>query len=308
MPSLVPLIVVVLKISVFLNVLALGMAARASDATFVLGRPWLLLRSVFAMNVIMPLMAAAVVQAFSLRPALKVALLAVSLSPIPPMLPRREFKAGGKAPYTIGLLVSAAVLSVVLVPAGLSLFGWAFDKDAHVPEAAVARIVMTSVLSPLLIGMAIRYFAPTVAQRLIKPVLIAAFVLLVVGVLPVPLAWRSIVALLGDGTLLALIAFSIAGVAVGHWLGGPDPARRAVLALSTACRHPAIALTIASANVAEPKPVMAAIMLYLIVSILVSTAYLKLRPGRDVGTGDGGGVQDMLPTTAQARTMKRAWG
>ena len=155
MPSLVPLIVVVLKISVFLNVLALGMAARASDATFVLGRPWLLLRSVFAMNVIMPLMAAAVVQAFSLRPALKVALLAVSLSPIPPMLPRREFKAGGKAPYTIGLLVSAAVLSVVLVPAGLSLFGWAFDKDAHVPEAAVARIVMTSVLSPLLIGMAI---------------------------------------------------------------------------------------------------------------------------------------------------------
>jgi len=308
MHILVDVIVVVLKTSIFLNVLALGMSARPSHATFVLGRPVLLLRSVFAMNVIMPLIAVALVQAFSLRPALKVALLAVSLSPVPPLLPRRELQAGGKAPHTIGFLVSAAILSVALVPLGLSFFGWAFDKETHVPEAAVARLVMASVLSPLLIGIAIRYFAPHMAERLARPMLIAGFVLLAAGVLPVPLAWRSIFALLGDGTLLALIAFSIAGLAVGHWFGGPDPARRAMLALSTACRHPAIALTIASANVAEPRPVMAAVMLYLIVSLLVSTAYLKLRSGRDVDTGDGGGVQDVLPTTAQAQTMKRALG
>src|SRR5262245_57116400 len=308
MHSLVDVIVVVLKTSIFLNVLALGMSARASNMTFVLHQPWVLLRSIFAMNVIMPVMAAALVEAFNLRPALKVALLAVSLSPIPPLLPRRELQAGGKAPYTIGLLVSAAVLSIVVVPLGLGLFGWAFGKEAHVPEGAIARIVMTSVLSPLLIGIAIRYFAPRVADRLARPLVIAAFVLLAAGVLPVPLAWRSIVALLGDGTLLALIAFSIAGLAVGHWLGGPDPARRTVLALSTACRQPAIALTIASANVAEPKPVMAAVMLYLIVSLLVSTAYLKLRPGRGVEAGRGGGVQDVWPTQAQAQRMKKAWG
>src|SRR5215470_92640 len=302
MHILVDVIVVVLKTSIFLNVLALGMSARPSHAAFVLGRPVLLLRSVFAMNVIMPLIAVALVQAFNLRPALKVALLAVSLSPVPPLLPRRELQAGGKAPHTIGFLVSAAVLSVALVPLGLSFFGWAFDKEAHVPEAAIARLVMTTVLSPLLIGIAIRYFAPRAAERLARPVLIAGFVLLAAGVLPVPLAWRAIFALLGDGTLLALITFSIAGLAVGHWLGGPDPTRRTVLALSTACRHPAIALTIASANVAEPKPVMAAVMLYLIVSILVSTVYIKLRPGRDAEAG-GGGVQDVLPTTAQAQTI-----
>jgi len=308
MPSLLALIVIVLKTSVFLNVLALGMSARASDATFVLSRPWLLLRSILAMNVIMPLIAAALVQAFNLNPALKVALLAASLSPVPPLLPRREFKAGGTAPYTIGLLVSASLLAVMLVPLGLSVFGWAFGKDAQVPERAIASLVLTTVLSPLLIGMTIRYFAPLVAQRLIKPVLIIGAVLLVVGTLPVPLAWRSILALIGDGTLLGLFAFSVAGLAVGHWLGGPDPTRRSVLALSTACRHPAIALTIASANLAEPKPVMAAIMLYLIVSLLVSVAYVKLRPGRGVGTGPGGTIQDALPTTAQAQTMKRAWG
>src|SRR5262245_11311944 len=307
MHELMSVIVVILKTSVFLNVLALGLAARVSDATFVLSRPWLLLRSIFAMNVIMPLFAAALVEAFDLNPALKVGLVAASLSPVPPLLPRREFKAHGSAPYTIGLLVAAALLAVVLVPLGLSVFGWAFGKEAHVPERAIASLVATTVLSPLLIGITIRHFAPLVAQRLIKPLLIIAAVLLVAGTLPVPLAWRSILALIGNGTLLGLAAFSIVGLAVGHWLGGPDPARRSVLALSTACRHPAIALTIASANVAEPRPVMAVVMLYLIVSILLSTVYIKLRPGRDADAG-GGGVQDVLPTTAQAQTMKRALG
>jgi bile acid:Na+ symporter, BASS family len=159
MPSLEALIVVVLKTSVFLTILALGMSAQASDAIFVLSRPWLLLRSILAMNVIMPLIAAALVEGFNLNPALKVALVAASLSPVPPLLPRREFKAGGTAPYTIGLLVAAAVLAVVLVPLGLSVFGWAFGKEAHVPERAIAPLVMTTVLSPLLIGMTIRYSA-----------------------------------------------------------------------------------------------------------------------------------------------------
>jgi bile acid:Na+ symporter, BASS family len=308
MPSLVALMLVVLKTSVFLNVLALAMTARASDATFVLSRPWLLLRSLLAMNVVMPFVAVGVVEAFNLPPAVKVALLAVSVSPVPPMVPRRLFDAGGRAPYTIGLLVTAALVAVVMMPVALGLFGWAFGNEAHVPERGIASIVTTTVLSPLLIGVTIRYFAPGVAERLIKPLSITSVVLLVAGALPFPLAGRAIVAVVADGTLLALAIFSVAGLAVGHWIGGPDPERRRVLALSTACRHPAIALTIAAANVAEPKPVMAAVMLYLIVSVLVSVAYITLRLDRGVGPGSGGTVQDVLPTTAQAQTMKRALG
>jgi bile acid:Na+ symporter, BASS family len=88
MPSLVALIVIVVKTSDFLNVLALGMSARASDALFVLSRPWLLLRSILAMNVIMPLIAAALVEAFNLNPALKVALVATSLRLVSSSRPR----------------------------------------------------------------------------------------------------------------------------------------------------------------------------------------------------------------------------
>jgi len=61
---------------------------------------------------------------------------------------------------------------------------------------------------------------------------------------------------------------------VGHLLGGPRPDERQVLALTTSSRHPGVAFVVASANFAEPKLVLAAVLLYVLVNALVSLAYL----------------------------------
>jgi hypothetical protein len=103
-------------------------------------------------------------------------------------------------------------------------------------------------------------------------------------------------ALVGSGTLVALAAFSIAALGVGHWLGGPEPEHRTVLALATATRHPAIAIAIATANIAEPSPVMAAVLLYLVVSVLMAIPYIKKHT--DHGAGMGGPVTVREPLTA----------
>jgi BASS family bile acid:Na+ symporter len=92
-------------------------------------------------------------------------------------------------------------------------------------------------------------------------------------------ASRAIWALVGNGTVLVMAIFVLAGVAAGHLLGGPEPDRSAVLALSTACRHPAMALALAEAN----RPDLsfgAAILLYLIVSGIVSVPYVALQRRR----------------------------
>jgi BASS family bile acid:Na+ symporter len=60
---------------------------------------------------------------------------------------------------------------------------------------------------------------------------------------------------------------------VGHVLGGPDPEHAAVLALSTACRHPAIALASAATNY-PGEHFGGTILLYLLVSILVGMPYI----------------------------------
>ena len=300
------LILVTAKASVFLNVLALGLSARLTDAIYVLRRPGLLLRGLLAMAVIMPLFAAGLGVAFDLHPVVKVALVALAVSPVPPLLPRKQLNAGGNASEAVGLLATAALVSVVTIPVAISAIGRALGKETHVPMAAIAAIVTTSVLAPLGIGMAIRFFAPRAAARLATLAAALGAVLLVASAAPIIFsAMPAIIARIGDGTLAALAAFSVVGLVVGHMLGGPNQEQRTVLALSTASRHPAIAMTVADANFIEKRAVVATILLYLLVSALVSIAYIKLTRG---GGGAGGAIPELVHPAEHVTPFRRRAG
>ena len=93
--NLQSLILMALKLSIVLNVFALGLNATLADATSLLRRPKELAKAFLAMNVVMPIFAAIVVGIFDLHPAVKIALVALSLSPVPPILPKKALKAGG---------------------------------------------------------------------------------------------------------------------------------------------------------------------------------------------------------------------
>src|SRR5262249_34306607 len=147
-------------------------------------------------------------------------------------------------------------------------------RSVDVAPRAVARLALMSVLLPLAGGMLVRRVAPAVAASIDKAVGGTAKVLLplaILGLLVVagPAMWE----LVGDGTLMAMILFQAIAFATGHLLGGPDPEHSLVLALSTACRHPAIALTLAVANFPEERPG-AAILLYVIVAAIAAVPYL----------------------------------
>ena len=120
-----------------------------------------------------------------------------------------------------------------------------------------------------------RKVAPTIAERIADPLARIAGIVLLIGVLCIlafslPAAW----ALVGDGTVIALIAFVIVGLTVGHFFGGSGSGERVTLALSTASRHPALALAIAGVNVPEERRVIDAVLLYLVVSALITVPYV----------------------------------
>jgi BASS family bile acid:Na+ symporter len=67
----------------------------------------------------------------------------------------------------------------------------------------------------------------------------------------------------------------------GTLLGGPELNHRIVLALSTASRHPGVAMAIVSANIPNQKLALPAILLYLTVSTIVSGVFVaRLRRTR----------------------------
>jgi BASS family bile acid:Na+ symporter len=275
------LIMLAIKASIMLLVFGLGLHANWQDTTYLFRKPELLSRSMLSMGVIMPLFAAGIAALFDLHPAVEIALIALALAPVPPILPGKQEKAGGTASYAIGLLVTAALLAIVTVPVGVELMGRAFAKDAHMTPRAVALIVLMSILAPLTAGLVVNRVAPAFAARIARPVSLFATALLVVAALPVLFkAWPAVWSMIGNGTLLALVLFSVVGLAVGHWLGGDNEDNRTILALATSARHPAVALAIAGTNFQEQKAVLAVVLLHLIVGAIVSLPYVIWRKRR----------------------------
>jgi BASS family bile acid:Na+ symporter len=126
----------------------------------------------------------------------------------------------------------------------------------------------------------VRAWLPAVASRIERPVQIVAKVLLPLGVLALlPAVLPAVWALIGNGTVVAMVGFVAIGLVVGHVLAGPDPDKATVLAIASACRHPAIALSIAATNFPD-QHFGAAIVLFLIVSILACAPYIAWQKGR----------------------------
>ena len=288
--SLARLTLLLIAASIKLIVFSLGLQTTPQDATLLFRRPRWLLRSLLAMVVVMPVFAGVLVYALKLPPPVEITLVVLSVSPVPPILPRKQVAAGGRRSYALGLLVAAAVMSILVTPAAVELFGRVFDQPFQMSPGSIARIVITTVLGPLAVGMALRRVWPRFAERFAEPLSRAAFVLLVAAVLPVLFVQRSaLMSVIGNGALLAMAVFAVVGLATGFFWGGPELADRTVLALSTASRHPGVAIAIASTNFPEQKLILPAILLYLVVSMVVSTlflGFLRRRGGKSSQGGD----------------------
>jgi BASS family bile acid:Na+ symporter len=274
--NLTTLVLLALKTSIALTVLGFALRTRLAAVTRLFRHPRRLAQALFAMNVIMPLFAVTLALVFDLHPAVKIALVALSVSPIPPLLPRKALKAGGEESYTVSLLAAAGVAAIVLVPVAMELFERIFKVPLAMTPAAIAKVVFSTVLAPLLAGVTIHEFAPRFANRWAKPVSILAGILLIASVLPIIItAWPAIVSLIGNGTIAAMASFIVAGLFFGHAFGGPEDGNRLTLAISTATRHPGVAVAIAQSNFPGEPLAMAAVLLYLIVAAFVSLPYLR---------------------------------
>lgn len=264
--------------SVLLLVFALGLRATFADASSLFRGlfrpPHRLLRALLAMYVVVPACAVGLSRAFGLPGAVSAAMLAMAVAPIPPILPGKQLKAGGSRDYVFGLLVAVSVCAVVLVPIAVPLLGRIVGHEASFGPLMAARLIATSILVPLALGMTVRHFAAGPAMRIAPWASRIGTILLVAGVVPVLIdAWPELRSIAGQGTMLAMLALVGVAMAAGHALGGPDPDDRSTLAFATAMRHPGVGLAIARLNVPEEPLLGAAVLLYLLAAVVATTAY-----------------------------------
>jgi bile acid:Na+ symporter, BASS family len=264
--------------SVMLIVLSFALRATWRESISLFRNPSLLLRSLLAMSVLLPVFAATLVGLFTFRPAIEIALITLAVAPVPPFLPQKQLKLVGHNEYVYGLLVATSLLSILLAPLTVALIGLAFSRHTHIAPLAIARMVALTVLIPFALGLIINQRMPAFAERASLLAGKVGLLLLAAAVVPVLIKmWPAIMSLVGDGTLLAFIAFVAVGLVVGHLLGGPDSVNGTVLALATSTRHPGVALVIATGIFPGDKFVAPALVIYLLVATIASVPYVKWR-------------------------------
>ena len=144
------------------NLMAGGLECDLKEALKWLRSPKLLVPSLLWGWVVGPAVAWLIIQVLPLSEGHAAGLMLASLAPIAPFLPLAAMKARGDMTFTGAYILLGTVATVVLMPVmapmlikGLTLSTW-----------PLAKPLITLVLIPLLIGIAIRFYKPEVAAKI----------------------------------------------------------------------------------------------------------------------------------------------
>ena len=260
-------------VSIFLGVLAVGLRLAPADLHYLLDKPSKLFRSLFAMNVVAPVVAVMVCKMFSLHPAVIVALVTLAIAPVGALFSQAMLPlvTPGRFAYARGLFFASTVLSIVLTPLAVELIQVIFGGDVHVDPLMVAKVVVGSVLLPLGIGFAIAQCWPAARRWNSAIQTVSSLVLAVCFVALLAFAWSQLGSVIREGTLTAITVMTLIGLVVGHFLGGPSEDDRTVLAFAMVSRHPGVAMAVASLTDQPMAPI--GVLLAVIVSEIAVVPY-----------------------------------
>jgi BASS family bile acid:Na+ symporter len=268
----------VLVAGIVLTVFSIGLRARPADTLLLLRNPRLGVRAMVSMFVLIPLFVIGLALSLQLGPADRAALIALSISPMPPILPRRQAVVGGGGDYAVGLCVLAALVSIVIAPMADWLVGRLFGVTTVFDPVALLRVLAITVGAPLAAGIVVARLWPRAAAASTQ-VNRGALVLLVAGAAVVLFKEAPAIAeRVGNGILLVTVAIVLFGLLVGHLLGGPDLGNRGALALATSARHPGVAISLATATFPlDREAITATVLLFFLTSVVLTLPYVLWR-------------------------------
>jgi len=258
--------------TIFVVMFDLGLDMNPRDFVHAWGRPALMLKALFAVLVAAPVLALVVARMLHLPRPAEVGMVVMAIAPGAPVALRRSLAAGGDRDLAPGLQVTIALLAVISMPLSLALLDELYSASATISPWQLLRQVLLAQFVPLTLGVCLGQLRGSAAAWL-QPRLARAgqWLLGALALLAIVGFWGVMIAT-GPRVAIAIVFAALAALAVGHFLGGPNPATRTAVALSTALRNPGLALLAAALNSAPPG-VKATILTCLVVTGLTVTPY-----------------------------------
>jgi bile acid:Na+ symporter, BASS family len=277
MTEVVPLWLVNLLafITVFSVMTSIGTSITPSLCLDHLRAPWPLIRGLISVLVIVPIIGIAISFAFDLDLAEKVGVALIVIAPGAPLALRRALTSGADFGFAPTLQSVLAVLAVPAVPIWVIIANAILGTRGISDVASVAKQVFLAQLLPLGLGAIVRRLAPVRGPWLGTWLGRAGAILLLVALASIILNVRYSILATHPWPIAAAAITTLAGVGLGHLIGGSSPQVRHSIAIAGAMRNVGFALLIATIN-RTPPTVEVVIISYAITAILLVTVYIRL--------------------------------
>lgn len=245
------LLTVALPLSLAIIMLSLGIGLTVHDFARVFKMPKAVLTGIAMQIIGLPLLALVILQLFPLTPGLAFGVMLLAFCPGGVTSNFITKLAGGTVALSITLTALVSLTSVITVPILVSwaaaTFLTAQAPSINVTNIAISMFAITAL--PVLIGVAIRHFAQTTANRL-EPILsklaIALFVIIVAAA--IALNWSLFItslAKLGPMLILLNIAALAIGLLIARTLGLSSPDAKATT-IELGVQNSTLGITVAS--------------------------------------------------------------
>lgn len=248
---------------------------RTMDPLWLFSRPRLLGRSLVAILIVVPVLAAILVELLSpgnvyVRAGVMVSILAIGIGP--PDIMKRTHAEASSVHYEIGLDVVLLPVAIVFMPLATAVHGAVFGHDLRLSPWEVAKVVLLQVLLPFAAGYAVAKLLPKAVEhigRYAELFVTVAFAIVDISALIV--AWRPLIGL-GRAAWLTCAAIALAAILVGHVTGGPTREGKGVLAAYSAIRFPGLALLLVSVT-GRRQRLIPVVVAYVITSVVMVGVY-----------------------------------
>lgn len=268
-----------IKITIVLLMVSLGMETTRQALLQLWRRSWLLVGSLVAAFVVVPVITYGIFQILPLPIGTKAGLFAISITPGAPMVYRAAMKRGiGNPELAVSFQVTVALLVIILAPIWLEIISALTGSNYGIPFSVLLKQVSTIQLIPLLIGMVLHRWLPDLVECVTPIVMkmsqIALYVLVVILLAVLGL---KIIAGIHVWTILAAVLMAASAIIGGHLLAGPEAANRLTIANANAQRNPGLALTITAWTLSQQQGnATVAMVVYLITSIVMIAVYTNI--------------------------------
>jgi BASS family bile acid:Na+ symporter len=244
------LIPVAMLVFVLSSMVSMGLGLTVRQILQPLTQVRLVLLSLVANFVVMPLAAVGLARSLRLDEPFGIGLLILGAAAGAPFLPVLAQRARANLAFAVGLMVLLMVATVGYLPIALPLF----LPGVSVDSVGIAKSLFLLMLLPLAIALTVNAQSPNVAAHM-KPFTdkASSLGLLILLALQMVVNISNVVSLFATGAILAGVLFIVIGYGAGWLLGGPAPDTKQVLGFGTAQRNIAAALVVGGQSFTDPK-------------------------------------------------------